>query len=64
VQNLYDPTLDRSYDYDNVGRLVAAYTGAEARAHASTGQPGGAQDGPYAQTNTYDQWGNITQRAG
>jgi RHS repeat-associated protein len=64
AQNLSDPTLDRSYDYDQVGRMVAAYTGSEARTHTATGVPGGPQDGPYAQANTYDQWGNITQRQG
>lgn len=34
ARNLSDATSDRSYDYDQAGRLVAAYTGAEARAHA------------------------------
>jgi len=31
ARNLYDPTLDRSYDYDQVGRLRNSFTG---RAHA------------------------------
>jgi hypothetical protein len=41
-----------------VGRLTSAYTGTEA--NASWGNP----DGPYAQSHTYDVWGNITSRAG
>jgi hypothetical protein len=32
AHNLYDGTLDRSYDYDHLGRLQVAHTGAEARA--------------------------------
>ena len=60
-----DPTLDRSYDYDNVGRLFNSYTGTEARAH--TGRPGGAwgvHDGPYSQAYLKDVWGNVTQKLG
>lgn len=63
VRHLYTSTLDRSYEYDQVGRLNWAYTGAEASAHAFSGQ-WGTQDGPYAQANFYDQFGNITQRLG
>lgn len=65
ARNLNDATLDRSYDYDQVGRLTAAYTGTNARAHVGVaGGSWGVQDGPYAQTNTYDLRGNITQRTG
>ncbi|MGH9904193.1 MAG: hypothetical protein ACRD8U_01270, partial [Pyrinomonadaceae bacterium] len=73
ARNLYDvranpspavpSTLDRSYEYDQVGRLSWTYTGAEASAHAINGQ-WGTQNGPYAQANFYDQHGNITQRDG
>jgi YD repeat-containing protein len=44
-----DPTLDRSYDYDQVGRLQIAHSGREARMHA--GEPYTPQDadGPYSQ---------------
>jgi RHS repeat-associated protein len=63
AQNLYDSTLDHSYDYDQVGRLAAAYTGSEARAHIGQGQ-WGTQDGPYAESYSYDVWGNITQLQG
>jgi len=63
AQNIYDATLDRSYQYDQVGRLVVSHSGAEARAHAFTGQ-WGTQDGPYSQGYDYDVWGNITSRAG
>lgn len=63
ARNLYDSTLDRSYEYDQVGRLTWAFTGAEARAHAYTGQ-WGTKDGPYAHAYFYDQHGNITQRLG
>jgi RHS repeat-associated protein len=63
ARNLYDSTLDRSYEYDHVGRLNWAYTGAEASAHAINGQ-WGTQNGPYAQAYFHDVWGNITQRIG
>lgn len=63
AQNINDGTLDRSYDYDQAGRLVAAYSGAEARAHMNIG-PSGVVDGPYAQRYNYDVWGNITSREG
>ena len=58
-----DPSLDRSYDYDHLGRLSAAYTGTSALAHTGQGTTWGA-DGPYAQTYSYDQWGNLTNRNG
>lgn len=62
AQNLMDSTLDRSYDYDHVGRLIEARTGSEARGHLN-GQ-GGAQDGPYAHSYRYDQMGNMWYRVG
>ncbi len=65
ARNLYDATLDRSYDYDHVGRLTYSYTGVNARAHA--GLPGGSwgySDGPYAQAYHYDAAGNLTLREG
>jgi len=62
AQNLIDPTLDRSYDYDHVGRLIEARTGSEARGHL-VGQ-GGTQDGPYAHSYRYDQRGNMWYRVG
>ncbi|HEX8137836.1 MAG TPA: RHS repeat-associated core domain-containing protein [Pyrinomonadaceae bacterium] len=63
ARNLYDPTLDRSYDYDQVGRLWASHTGTEARAHSGVGG-GGAADGPYAFNQSYDVYGNVVQRSG
>jgi RHS repeat-associated protein len=63
AQNINDGSLDRSYDYDHVGRLVVSNSGAEARAHMGIG-PGGVADGPYAQRYFYDVWGNITSREG
>ncbi len=62
AQNLTDATLDRSYDYDNVARLIEARSGSEARGHL-IGQ-GGAQDGPYAHSYRYDQMGNMWYRVG
>jgi RHS repeat-associated protein len=60
---LSDITLNRSYDYDQLGRLISAYTGSAALAH--TGQGGSwTGDGPYAQGYTYDVWGNIMTRSG
>ena len=61
--SIYDPTLDRSYEYDQVGRLTISHSGAEARAAAWTGQ-WGTMDGPYSQDYSYDAWGNMTQRHG
>ncbi|HKG48371.1 MAG TPA: S8 family serine peptidase [Pyrinomonadaceae bacterium] len=62
AQNLNDSTLDRSYDYDHVGRLIEARTASEARGHLN-GQ-GGTQDGPYAHSYRYDQMGNMWYRVG
>lgn len=58
-----DASLDRSYDYDHLGRLLAAYTGTSALAHTGQGSTWGSE-GPYAQDYGYDVWGNITHRGG
>jgi RHS repeat-associated protein len=63
ASQLYDHTQDRSYDYDQVSRLAASYTGTAASAHIGTGSTWG-NDGPYAQTTAYDQWGNVVGRNG
>ena len=63
AQNIQDPTLDRSYEYDQVGRLAISHSGAEARAHVVNGQ-WGTQDGPYSQGYDYDVWGNVTRKYG
>jgi RHS repeat-associated protein len=64
AQNITDPTLDRSYNYDHVGRLQSAYTGSSARAHVGIGS-NWLSDGPYAQeNNVYDVWGNTLSRTG
>ncbi|MGH9928257.1 MAG: S8 family serine peptidase, partial [Pyrinomonadaceae bacterium] len=63
AQNIQDPTLDRSYEYDNVGRLAISHSGTEARAHVGTGQ-WGTLDGPYSQGYDYDVWGNVTHKYG
>jgi RHS repeat-associated protein len=54
---------DRSYEYDHVGRLVYAHSGAESKAHA-IGGPWGIMDGPYSQGYEYDSFGNMTHRYG
>ncbi|MCA1568077.1 MAG: S8 family serine peptidase [Acidobacteria bacterium] len=59
-----DPTLDRSYDYDQVGRLRHAHSGREARMHASEPYSPTDGDGPYSQRTAYDVWGNIKEREG
>ena len=61
--SIYDSSLDRSYEYDNVGRLAVSHSGAEARAHAYSGQ-WGTMDGPYSQGYDYDVWGNVTHKYG
>src|ERR1043166_5560096 len=63
VQNMNDNRLDRSYEYDNFGRLAYAHTGAEARAATGQGQ-WGTMDGPYSLGFGYDVWGNVTHRVG
>jgi RHS repeat-associated protein len=63
AQSLVNSSLDRSYEYDQVGRLVISHSGAEARAHTGRGQ-WGTMDGPYSQGYDYDQWGNVTHRYG
>ncbi len=55
-----DSSLDRSYEYDNVGRLVISHSGAEARAHAFSGQ-WGTMDGPYSQAYEFDVWKRDAQ---
>jgi RHS repeat-associated protein len=61
--SIYDPTLDRSYEYDQVGRLSISHSGTEARAHVGIGQ-WGTLDGPYSQGYDYDVWGNVTHKYG
>lgn len=63
AQNRYDGSLDRSYDYDQVGRLTSSHTGKEARWHIGTEGYTGA-DGPSSQDREYDQYGNATRRVG
>lgn len=63
ARNLYDATLDRSYDYDQVGRMWASHTGREARWHTGQEAYSGA-DGPYAENYAFDQPGNMIWRNG
>ena len=58
-----DASLDRSYSYDHVGRLNAAYTGTAALAHTGQGSTWGGE-GPYAQIYSHDVSGNRTHREG
>lgn len=59
AQNLSDATLDRSYDYDHVGRPTHFTTGSNARHH--TGQGGIVlNEGPYSHGYSFDVWGNRT----
>jgi RHS repeat-associated protein len=57
-------SLDRSYEYDVVGRLAISHSGTEARAHAFDGSLWGTLDGPYSQGYDYDVWGNVTHKYG
>ena len=49
---------DKAYQYDHVGRLSDAHTGAEARAHLQ--YQGATPDGPYSHAYRYDEFGNMT----
>jgi hypothetical protein len=51
-----DPTMDRAYNYDQVGRLAEGLSGAEAR------NPTATADGIYRQTYQYDAFSNLTGR--
>ncbi len=60
-----DSKLDRSYEYDQVGALLFAHSGAEARAtFGIDGQGWGTSDGPYSHMYDYDKQGNMTRRFG
>ena len=54
----YDQRFDRSYGYDQAGRLAGAYSGPLARGEADTNLR------PYKQDYTFDVWGNLTSRTG
>jgi len=51
-----DHRFDRSYGYDQAGRLTSALSGAEARGEGTT------TNRPYNQTYTFDAFSNLTQR--
>src|SRR5439155_15836201 len=60
-----DSTLDRSYEYDQVGALLFAHSGAEARAaFGINGTPWGTSDGPYSHWYDFDKHGNMNFRFG
>jgi hypothetical protein len=60
-----DESLDRSYEYDQVGALVFAHSGAEARAaFGIDGTPWGNSNGPYSHWYDYDKQGNMNFRFG
>ncbi|MEO7243540.1 MAG: S8 family serine peptidase, partial [Rubrivivax sp.] len=64
AQNLYDNSLDRSFEYDQVGRLLYSHSGVEARMHAYNQANDGGGYGPYAHHYGYDLWGNLNYRIG
>ena len=53
---------DRAYSYDHAGRLLEAYSGAEAN-QFKTGTASGV-DGAFRQSYTYDAFGSTTARTG
>lgn len=64
AKNPYDSTLNRSYDYDHLGRLQVAHSGNEADAHVGQAIWGQPPTGPYSHHYNYDQYGNLNYRAG
>lgn len=67
ANNAADGTLDRSYSYDQVGRLDESHSGNEANAHAgytAWPAPGTALTGSYSSKHTYDEFGNMTSETG
>jgi len=66
ARNLHDASLDRSYAYNEAGRLQASHSGNDAGGHAGYGPwPGpGTSNAAYGQNYAYDQWGNMTWRNG
>ena len=59
-----DPTLDRSFEYDHLGRLKYSHSGVEARMHAFNQPNDGGGYGSSAHHYHYDVWGNLTSRIG
>ncbi len=55
VTDSNDPRFDRSFSFDQVGRISEAKTGSEARG-------GTTADGPFKQPYNYDVWENATGR--
>jgi YD repeat-containing protein len=57
-QDLLNAKFDRLYEFDQVGRIATAKSGAEAR--GSTDYP---ENIPYRQTYSYDSFGHLTGRS-
>lgn len=55
--NNRDHRFDRSYEYDHVGRLKKALSGAEARGEPAT------TNRPYKETATFDEFGHLKTRS-
>ena len=49
--------------FGSLRHLAISHSGAEARAHAYSGQ-WGTMDGPYSQGYDFDVWGNVTHKYG
>jgi YD repeat-containing protein len=56
ADDLMNPVFDRSYQYDQVGRVTTALSGAEARGEGTT------SNRPYNQAFSYDVWNNMLSR--
>jgi RHS repeat-associated protein len=62
TRDLYDRSLDRFYQYDQVGRLQSAETGQAARSQTNAVEL--QNPASFSQQYRYDVWGNLVEKTG